>query len=137
MIPWGEGILSLAGGTLNVTYQKVDWKFTPTPGINVDESDRDGYKETGKNQRAWAKAIAGFELLGSARFVVTDRLHGHILSTVIGVPHVLMDSKLGKNINFHDTWTRDCECTRITSDITSALNVAKLYFQKESGIKSV
>lgn len=126
-IEFGEGTLDL-GSAGNVTYQKVDWKFTDTPGINPEKESAEGYKEEGKNQRAWAKAIAGFELLGSARFVITDRLHGHILSTVIGVPHVLMDSKLGKNLNFHNTWTRDCECTRITTSIADALDVAKLYF---------
>lgn len=129
-IEFGEGTLDLGSGR-NVTYQKVDWKFTDTPGINADKESQEGYKEKGKNQRAWAKSIAGFELLGSARFVITDRLHGHILSTVIGVPHVLMDSKLGKNLNFHNTWTRDCDCTRITTSISDALDVARLYFEAQ------
>lgn len=123
-IAFGEGVLDLGGTVGNVTYNKVDWKFTDTPGID----DKD-HKETGKNQRAWAKSMAGFDLLGSARFVMTDRLHGHILSTVIGVPHVLMDSKLGKNLNFHNTWTRDCACTRITSNVSQAMDVAKLWFE--------
>lgn len=117
-----------------MTYNKVDWKFTTTPEI-----DDDGDREEGKNQRAWAKSVAGFELLGSAHFVITDRLHGHILSTVIGVPHVLMDSKLGKNLNFHNTWTRDCECTKITKSIDSAFDVARMYFEQEvkDGLRAV
>lgn len=136
-IPFGEGTLDLGGDAGNVTYNKVDWKFTHTPNINGPETDKrddepEPPKETGKNQRAWAKAIAGFELLGSAKFVMTDRLHGHILSTVIGVPHVLMDSKLGKNLNFHNTWTRQCECTRIASNISEALDVARLWFEREN-----
>ncbi|KAF5024763.1 hypothetical protein F66182_3195 [Fusarium sp. NRRL 66182] len=134
-IPFGEGMLDLGGNIGNVTYQKVDWKFTKTPSI-----DNDHEREKGKNQRAWAKSIAGFELLGSARFVITDRLHGHILSTVIGVPHVLMDSKLGKNINFHNTWTRDCACTKITKSIESALDVSRMFFDqevKDGGLRSL
>ncbi|KAL2753085.1 hypothetical protein ACRALDRAFT_1052839 [Sodiomyces alcalophilus JCM 7366] len=125
-IPFGEGELDLGGSVGKVSYSKVDWKFTDTPGINGEGKE----KEKGKNQRAWAKSITGFEHLGSARFVITDRLHGHIMSAIIGVPHVLMDSKLGKNINFHNTWTRDCECTRITSNITEALDVARLWFEQ-------
>lgn len=124
-IPFGTGSLDLGGSIGNVTYNKVDWKFTDTPGIDGDK------KEEGKNQRAWAKSMSGFELLGSARFVMTDRLHGHILSTLIGVPHVLMDSKLGKNLNFHNTWTRDCACTRVTSNVTQALDVARIWFEQE------
>lgn len=112
----------------------MDWKFTKTPSI-----DDDGDREPGKNQRAWAKSMAGFELLGSAHFVITDRLHGHILSTVIGVPHVLMDSKLGKNLNFHNTWTRDCACTKITKSIDSAFDVARMFFEQEvkDGVRAV
>ncbi|KAI8667163.1 hypothetical protein LRP88_01086 [Fusarium phalaenopsidis] len=126
MIPFGEGRIDLGGAVGNVTYRKVDWKFTETP--DIDNKDN---REHGKNQRAWAKSMAGFDLLGSARFVITDRLHGHILSTVIGVPHVLMDSKLGKNLNFHNTWTRDCKCTRITKSIHSAFDVARMFFEQE------
>lgn len=144
-IPFGEGNLDLGGSVGNVTYNKVDWKFTFTPDIdgpqkpksntkrsNADdtlERATDPARETGKNQRAWAKSIAGFELLGSARFVITDRLHGHILSTLIGVPHVLLDSKLGKNLNLHNTWTSDCACTRIAKNIDQALAVAQLFFE--------
>ncbi|KAF2104266.1 hypothetical protein NA57DRAFT_62889 [Rhizodiscina lignyota] len=128
-IPFGTGVLDLGGRIGNVTYQKVDWKFTHTPGIDRELPEFVDQDEPGKNQRAWAKAVAGFELLGSAKFVITDRLHGHIMSTIIGVPHVLMDSKLGKNLNFHDTWTQDCECTRITDDFEKSLEVARLYFE--------
>lgn len=113
-----------------MTYQKVDWKKTKTPDINGEDGDQDSTREHGKNQRAWAKAIAGFELLGSARFVITDRLHGHILATLIGVPHILMDSKLGKNLNFHKTWTSDCECTRVAPDIKTALDLARMFFEQ-------
>lgn len=137
-IAFGEGQLDVGGSIGNVTYLKVDWKFTDTPHIDGPKKDaseeekaKEPPRENGKDQRAWAKAMAGFEMLGSARFVITDRLHGHILSTVIGVPHVLMDSKLGKNLNFHNTWTRDCACTRITENIHDALDVVRLYFEQE------
>ncbi|CAD0082660.1 unnamed protein product [Aureobasidium vineae] len=107
-IPFGKGNLDLGGSIGNVSY----WK-------------------SGKNQRAWAKATEGFRMLGAANFVITDRLHGHILSTLIGTPHVVMDSKLGKNINYHDTWTKDCACTRVADDIDEAQEFAKMFFEKE------
>ena len=124
----GMGTLDLGGSVGNVTYNKVDWKFTKTPGINGDAGDG-AAREAGKNQRAWAKAIEGFQLLGSAHLVITDRLHGHIMSTLIGTPHVLLDSKLGKNINFHNTWTRDCACTRVADNIDQAKRYAAMYFE--------
>ncbi|KAI5196390.1 hypothetical protein E4T39_07817 [Aureobasidium subglaciale] len=125
-IPFGKGNLDLGGSIGNVSYWKVDWKFTPTPDIDDKE-----HRENGKNQRAWAKATEGFRMLGAANFVITDRLHGHILSTLIGTPHVVMDSKLGKNINYHDTWTKDCACTRVAEDIDEAQEYAKMFFEKE------
>jgi exopolysaccharide biosynthesis predicted pyruvyltransferase EpsI len=125
-IPFGKGNLDLGGSIGNVSYRKVDWKFTPTPEIDNKE-----HREMGKNQRAWAKATEGFRMLGAANFVITDRLHGHILSTLIGTPHVVMDSKLGKNINYHDTWTKDCACTRVAEDIDEAQDFAKMFFEKE------
>jgi exopolysaccharide biosynthesis predicted pyruvyltransferase EpsI len=137
-IPKGEGTLDLGGKIGNVTYNKVDWKQTKTPHINGEEITRaDGSRisippENGKNQRAWAKATQGFEMLGTADLVITDRLHGHIMSTIIGVPHILMDSKLKKNINFHDTWTKDCGCTRVADSIDEAKNFARMFFEQKN-----
>jgi len=59
--------------------------------------------EHGRNQRTWAKAITGFELLPSACFIITDRLHGLIGSTFIGALHVLTDSTLCRRVAIHDT----------------------------------
>ncbi|BFZ60687.1 hypothetical protein YB2330_001729 [Saitoella coloradoensis] len=118
----GEGTLTLPTGR-TVTYKKIDWKKIPTPGIN-DE----GHKELGKNQRAYAKAMDGFALLASSRFVITDRLHGHIMTTVLGVPHVLLDSKLKKNLNYHGTWTEDCGCVRVVDDMGEAMGMAGMFF---------
>jgi exopolysaccharide biosynthesis predicted pyruvyltransferase EpsI len=136
-IPMGTGLINLGDSVGNVTYRKVDWKFTKTPGIDEEEIvNADGTKtihpaETGKNQRAFAKAMNGFQMLASADLVITDRLHGHIMSTIIGTPHVIMDSKLKKNLYFHDTWTKDCACTRVAESIDDALAIARLFFEKE------
>jgi exopolysaccharide biosynthesis predicted pyruvyltransferase EpsI len=78
----GVGELDLGGEIGKVSYRKVDWKKTPTPLIDgVDENGnklpgKAGEKEEGKEQRAFAKAMNGFEMLAEARLVITDRLHG-------------------------------------------------------------
>ena len=38
----------------------------------------------------------GITLLGSARYVITDRLHAHILCTLCGIPHAFLDNSYGK-----------------------------------------
>ncbi len=50
----------------------------------------------------------GIQLLSRAETVVTDRLHGHILCLLLGIPHFLMDNSYGKIGAFHRTWTQGC-----------------------------
>lgn len=40
--------------------------------------------------------------------MITDRLHGHILCLLLGLPHVLLDNTYGKLKDFYDTWTKGC-----------------------------
>ena len=47
----------------------------------------------------------GIKLLSSGRVVMTDRLHAHILSILIGKPHVVADNSYGKISDFYKTWT--------------------------------
>ncbi|MBB4004799.1 polysaccharide pyruvyl transferase family protein [Aurantimonas endophytica] len=48
----------------------------------------------------------GVHLLGRGRTVVTDRLHGAILATLLGRPRYIFDSLDGKIRAFYDTWLR-------------------------------
>ena len=54
----------------------------------------------------------GCRLLSRGRIVVTDRLHGHILSLLLGIPHVLLDNSNGKVKRFYDTWTAESDLVR-------------------------
>ncbi|MFF2351109.1 polysaccharide pyruvyl transferase family protein [Kitasatospora sp. NPDC058115] len=49
----------------------------------------------------------GCRLLGSASAVVTDRLHGHLLSLLLGLPHVVVDDRYGKISGYWQTWGHD------------------------------
>jgi len=48
----------------------------------------------------------GCEVLGRGRVVITDRLHGHLLSLLLGIPHVVLGDRHGKVRNYYETWTR-------------------------------
>ncbi|GBH32188.1 polysaccharide pyruvyl transferase family protein [Sphingobium xenophagum] len=54
---------------------------------------------------AMAERERGMALLGAGRTVVTDRLHGHILSLLLRKPHVVVDNSYGKIGGFMDAWT--------------------------------
>lgn len=51
----------------------------------------------------------GIRLLSRARQVTTDRLHGHILCLLVGIPHRVLDNSNGKVGAFYRTWTSDSE----------------------------
>jgi exopolysaccharide biosynthesis predicted pyruvyltransferase EpsI len=66
----------------------------------------------------------GVRLLSRGRVVITDRLHGHILGTLLGIPHVLLDNSYGKLGAFYETWTHRCGLVRWSTSSTEALDLA-------------
>lgn len=67
----------------------------------------------------------GCRLLARGRVVVTDRLHGHILALLLGLPHVLLDNSYGKLDTFVQSWTTDCELTYRSDSIEDAVRMAR------------
>lgn len=54
---------------------------------------------------ARARIRRGCRLLSRGRVVLTDRLHAHILCTMLGIPHIVLDNHYGKVHNFIASWT--------------------------------
>jgi pyruvyl transferase EpsO len=50
--------------------------------------------------------LRGLHILGRGRVVVTDKLHGHVLALLAGLPHVVLDNGYGKVSGVHESWTR-------------------------------
>lgn len=73
---------------------------------------------------AAARVARGLALLSSAKRVVTDRLHGHILCTLLDVPHVALDNDYGKVHAYVAAWDADYEGVSLASSAQEA--VAKL-----------
>jgi exopolysaccharide biosynthesis predicted pyruvyltransferase EpsI len=67
----------------------------------------------------------GMELLSRARVIVTDRLHGHILCLVAGIPHVFLDNSYGKVSAFSRTWKTAGPLARQASNLPDALSEAR------------
>jgi pyruvyl transferase EpsO len=55
---------------------------------------------------ALQRLARGCRILSRGRAVLTDRLHGHIMSLLLGIPHVLLDDRYGKLRSFYETWTK-------------------------------
>jgi pyruvyl transferase EpsO len=71
------------------------------------------------NRHAELRLARGLRLLAQGRQVLTDRLHAHILCTLMGIPHVVLDNSYGKIRNVNDSWPPD-GLTRTAADMAEA-----------------
>lgn len=62
----------------------------------------------------------GSDALSRGKVVITDRLHGHILCTLLGIPHVTLDNSYRKIGNFVDSWTSELDYLRTASTLDEA-----------------
>lgn len=54
---------------------------------------------------SWGRLCGAVRLFNTAERIVTDRLHGHILASMMGKEHALYDNNYGKNSAFVRTWS--------------------------------
>lgn len=71
--------------------------------------------------RARARTRRGLALLESYRQVVTDRLHGHIMCSLLQIPHRIIDNSYGKLGQYIGTWGSDPVCRGIFPNVEAAL----------------
>lgn len=82
----------------------LDWTQNKEPSTAVSRL-RARVIAPSNDARARASVRRGFDVLRRGRVVVTDRLHGHILSILDGTPHVVLDNSYGKTRSMYKTWT--------------------------------
>lgn len=73
---------------------------------------------------AWQRLRRGIDMLCSAEVVVTDRLHGHILCVLLGIPHVVLDNSYGKLSSFVASWTGDVDGVHRADSAEEAIEIA-------------
>ncbi|WP_160195388.1 polysaccharide pyruvyl transferase family protein [Microvirga sp. BSC39] len=95
----------------------ADWPAEP-PGFHMNSKLRDvlplalaylrggkqSYLSTRYHRLAWLRLRRGFDLLSRGRTVITDRLHGHIMSFLLDIPHCVLDNSYGKTSTYMETW---------------------------------
>lgn len=74
-------------------------------------------------ERAYARFMRAVNLLQESRFVITDRMHGHILCTLLNIPHCVIDNSYGKTSGFMEAWGTNAGCARLASDVPEAVEV--------------
>jgi pyruvyl transferase EpsO len=63
----------------------------------------------------------GIALLSRGEAVFTDRLHGHILSVICGIPDVAFDNATGKVSAYHRQWLTGVEGSAVASSADEAM----------------
>jgi pyruvyl transferase EpsO len=67
----------------------------------------------------------GLRQLAQGRVVVTDRLHGMILSAAAGIPCVALDNSYGKVSGFHRQWMQDWPRCETAATVPEAIERAR------------
>jgi exopolysaccharide biosynthesis predicted pyruvyltransferase EpsI len=73
---------------------------------------------------AWRYLKPGLQLIGRGEVLITDRLHGHILASLLGVPNVLLDNSYGKLRAYYDSWTSASDRTWWAASPDDATRIA-------------
>lgn len=66
----------------------------------------------------------GCAMLSRGKVVITDRLHGHILSLLLGIQHVVLDNSYGKVSSFYETWTGGSDLVHRAKTLAEAAAMA-------------
>lgn len=66
----------------------------------------------------------GIDLLSQGRIVVTDRLHAHVISTLLGIPNIVFNSYDAKAAALYASWTHadpSCQLVKSPADLPDAI----------------
>ncbi len=80
-----------------------------------------------KERFSWQWTLRAVKQLVNRRFVVTDRLHGHILSLLLGIPNVLLPNSYHKNESFYKTWTQASPLCKFASSPAEVASVVRKF----------
>ncbi|BAK68146.1 putative polysaccharide pyruvyl transferase [Sphingobium sp. SYK-6] len=73
------------------------------------------------NAQARWRLDRGLALLAAGETVITDRLHGHILSILLGIPHVALDNRTRKVSAYHALWLEGLDNACVAGDAMTAV----------------
>jgi exopolysaccharide biosynthesis predicted pyruvyltransferase EpsI len=91
------------------------------PLLGIGAINKQKRRELLYRRLAEARLARGLRLLASSDFVITDRLHAHILCTLLAQQHMILDNSYGKLSSFVEAWTKDADCMHVESSPMTAL----------------
>nr|WP_111298495.1 polysaccharide pyruvyl transferase family protein [Paracoccus saliphilus] len=76
----------------------------------------------------------GIKLLSRARFIITDRLHVHIISTLMGIPHCFLDNSYGKISRFSKAFDTRWAGSHHASSLSDAMACARHWLAEKDAV---
>ncbi len=113
--------IRIDAGILPGQEMATDWYRVVLEGKGA----HDAYDQLSFDERAGLWLRCAMALISNGRVVITDRLHGHILCTLAGIPHVLIDNSYGKNLAYFEAWSRPSSLCRLARKFDHARDVAR------------
>jgi exopolysaccharide biosynthesis predicted pyruvyltransferase EpsI len=101
---------------------KLRWGFETLKSLDLRRLSPMARRVRYYDQLAGLRIRRGVAVLSQGRRLVTDRLHGHIIGTLLGLPQIVLDNNYGKISRFIDTWRSDWTGVRRAGDLSAALN---------------
>jgi pyruvyl transferase EpsO len=114
---WLEEVPTPAHERYRALGERLEHDLSPSPDLLRDVLETSDLLGRERLQR-------GCALLGGGKVVITDRLHGHILCLLLGIPHVLLDNNYGKVRGFYESWTAGSPLASWASSPAEALEAA-------------
>lgn len=90
------------------------------------------YLEARYRLLARRRVSRGVALLSRGRQIVTNRLHGHILSFLLDIPHCVLDNSYGKLGTFIDAWKTSGDKVAQASGMDEALDWYDTAFRRKN-----
>lgn len=102
------------------------------PLLGLNALKRDAQREFLYRNLSQDRVTRGLKQLSSARYVITDRLHAHILCLLLGIPHTVLDNNYGKIRRYSDAWTYDLDILSRATSLPEAINLYKSNMRDKS-----
>lgn len=108
-----------------------DSRWKAVTSLSLARLSRTARRNFYYNDLANRRLARGIRQLSRARFIITDRLHVHILSTLMGLPHCFLDNHYGKISRFSEAFSTRWLGSYQAKALPDAMNCAKQWLKEK------
>ncbi len=106
------------------------------PVLGLKAFDRYRRRELFYRRGAEHRVRHGIRQLSSAEFVITDRLHVHIISLLLGIAHIYLDNSYGKIGHFAQAWTQSHPLAHRAESVQEAIELYQMLRRQQDALRA-